>query len=833
MKMYMRLLLLIGCLLGSVARGQVPAPDTFFGHDLGSQFHRHHEVMAYVAAVAAASPRVQLQPYGQTYEGRELTLAFLSSERNLAQLETIRENNLRATGLLTGTIDGPRLPIVWLSYNIHGNESVSTEAAMQVLYQLVSQDTAQWLDDLIVVIDPCVNPDGRDRYVNWYQQVRHPQPVADPADLEHHEPWPGGRYNHYLFDLNRDWCWQTQQESQLRGAQYSRWLPQVHVDFHEMGPNSPYFFAPAARPFHPIITQWQREFQRLVGGNHAQAFDRAGWAYFTSEVYDLFYPSYGDTWPTYQGAIGFTYEQGGSGRAGLAYQVPTGDTLTLRDRIDHHYTTSLSTVATAHQQRERLLASFDQYFADARQGKDATYTAYHVSQANAAGKLTDLLDLLDRQQIRYQQASRDSRVRGYSYQANAEQSATIEAGDLILPVQQPQGHLLRVLFDPQAPLEDSLTYDLTAWALPYAYGLTAHALVESVPTEPYEASPFAPHRAPEAPAYAYLVAWEDLRAVRWLADMQAAGVVLRRSQGRLTVQGQTFAPGALVAMRADNPHQDLDGLAVRLANAHQVELTAVLTGRMMQGPDLGSDAYAVLPPVQVGLLRGPETSATRLGELWFCLEQEMGLPVHLLGTDYLDRVELAAYDVLILPEGRYQAFREQLIDYVRQGGRIVAIEGAIATFARNQTTLAASLQAQANETDNPPPSAKDDTWLQAYGERSQRYASGSVPGTIFRVQLDASHPLAYGLGEQYFALKHQRDTYPYLRGGWNVGTYPSGKPVSGFAGYQAQQAIAQSLAIGTESLGQGELVYLVDSPCFRAFWQGGKLLLANAIWLAE
>ena len=821
-------------LIGSGLQGQISSPATFFGHPLGSQFHRHHEVMDYVKAVAAASPRVELQPYGKTYEGRELALLLVSSEENLAQLETIRQNNLKATGLLPGKPSGPRKPVVWLSYNIHGNESASTEAAMQVLYQLATQDTANWLDELVVIIDPCVNPDGRDRYVNWYQQVRHATPISDPRDIEHREPWPGGRYNHYLFDLNRDWCWQIQQESQLRGVHYAAWMPQVHVDFHEMGPQSPYFFAPAARPFHPIINRWQREFQQLVGSNHARYFDAAGWLYFTSESYDLFYPSYGDTWPTYQGAIGFTYEQGGSGRAGLAFEREAGDTLTLGERLAHHYTTSLSTIEAAYQARQRLLDNYDQYFAEAQQGKGAAFAAYVISRDNAPGNLQPLRDMLDRMNIRYGRATRTQQIMGRAYDTKNRRSIEVKPGDLVIESAQPQGHLVRVLFDPEAELEDSLTYDLTAWALPYAFGLKAAAVVAPVATEPMAAeSPFR-LQVPDEPAYAYLVDWDGLPAVRWMADMMEAGFRLRRSEGDLVLKGRRFAPGTLVVTRADNRNRDLDAEAVRLANLHQVGIFAARSGWAEQGSDLGSSSFPVVITPKVAMVRGESLSATRMGELWYYLEQEIGYPFHMLPLDALSSSGLARYDVLILPSGRYDTQESMIYEFVRNGGRVVALEEAIELFAQGNTALGEAIQVSQASNAMPTPGPKDNAWLPRYGQQGREEASESVPGSVFAVQLDPTHPLAYGLGQTYYALKHRDTAYPYLRAnGWNVGVYPRGQPLSGFAGQAAQRRIDRSLAIGVESIGRGEVVYLVDSPCFRAFWQGGKLLLANAIFGGE
>ncbi|MEM9258691.1 MAG: M14 metallopeptidase family protein, partial [Bacteroidota bacterium] len=326
---------------------QITPPSDFLPHKLGETFTPHHLLVDYYQAVAGASPRVKLEQYGTTNEDRPLLLAFVSSIKNLERLEAIRENNLRIAGLLPGAPD-PNLEdiaIVWLSYTVHGNEAAGVEASMGVLYDLANTGnprTTEWLKNTVVVLDPCLNPDGNNRYSNWYRQQATLGLDPNPATREHNEPWPGGRVNHYLFDLNRDWAWQTQVESQQRMVQYKQWMPHIHADLHEQGYTSPYYFAPAAAPFHEYITDWQADFQTEIGKNHARYFDANGWLYFTRERFDLLYPSYGDTWPTFNGAIGMTYEQGGHSRAGRAIDLPNGDTLTLFDRVEHHRTTSLS-----------------------------------------------------------------------------------------------------------------------------------------------------------------------------------------------------------------------------------------------------------------------------------------------------------------------------------------------------------------------------------------------------------------------------------------------------------------------------------------------------------
>ena len=271
-------LLVVLCATNTAVGQNIPSPSAFLGYEIGGNFSRHHQVVGYFEALAKASPAsMKLQAYGSTNEGRPLMVAFIASPENMAKLESIRQNNLRTAGLVQGAPEPNSPVIVWLSYNVHGNEPSSSEAAMKTAHYLLTDNrAAEWLKNTVVVIDPCINPDGRDRYVNWYNSMKGTKMNPDPQSREHSEPWPGGRSNHYNFDLNRDWAWQTQVETQQRIKVYNQWMPQIHVDFHEQGVNEPYYFAPAAEPFHEVITPWQRSFQETIGRNHAKYFDQNG-----------------------------------------------------------------------------------------------------------------------------------------------------------------------------------------------------------------------------------------------------------------------------------------------------------------------------------------------------------------------------------------------------------------------------------------------------------------------------------------------------------------------------------------------------------------------------
>ncbi|MBT8271765.1 MAG: zinc carboxypeptidase, partial [Bacteroidia bacterium] len=365
------------------------SPEDFLGYELGTEFSRHHQVVDYFKYVADALPRqVELIQYGQTYERRPLYTAIISTESNMARIEQIKQDHLKNAGITSGDSTTPETAIVWLSYNVHGNEASSTEASMLTLFKLLTEKQS-WLENTVVIIDPCINPDGRDRYANWYNMTASKPYDIDQQASEHNEPWPGGRPNHYLFDLNRDWAWASQIESQSRLKIYNKWLPHIHVDFHEQGMNEPYYFAPAAEPYHEIISDWQRDFQVQIGKNHARYFDSEGWLFFTKERFDLFYPSYGDTYPTFMGAIGMTYEQGGHGRGGLGVLNDEGIVLTLKDRIAHHTTTGLSTVEISSNNAVKLNQEFRKFFNNSK----LKYKSY-VLQGDA-DKIDALRTLLD------------------------------------------------------------------------------------------------------------------------------------------------------------------------------------------------------------------------------------------------------------------------------------------------------------------------------------------------------------------------------------------------------------------------------------------------------
>ncbi len=813
---------LISLTIYPVAAQQIPSPEMFLGYELGSEFTLHFKVVDYYQKVAELSPRMKLLQYGETYEGRPLYVAFISTPANLERLDEIRMNNLRLAGLESGEgeADGPA--IVWLSYNVHGNESSSTEASMKTLHYLTNPENSEagdWLENVVVIMDPCINPDGRDRYVNYYKQYRQHPVSADPYAMSHREDWPGGRVNHYLFDLNRDWFWTSQQESQQRLALYNQWMPQIHVDFHEQSPNSPYYFAPGSEPYHQIITDWQRQFQKEIGANHAGYFDKENWVYFTSEVFDLLYPSYGDTYPMFNGAIGMTYEQAGGGGAGLAVKTEYGDTLFLSDRIAHHFTTGISTVEIASRESNRLLAEYRKYFATR---PDNPVRAYIIPAAGQEDKTNRLLRLLDRHRIAYSQASESRRLNVFDYRSKGNRTYSSSNEDIVITTNQPKGRLVQALFEPSTFLADSITYDITAWNLPYAFGLTAYASSSDVSTQPYEKRVVAPFELPEKKSYGYVLPYESVDDGIYLGALLREGIGVGVLNEPAALNGTNFSRGSLVILRANNQfHDAFDETIERLARQYDRHPLPVYTGLATAGIDLGSENISRIRPVKAGLLAGPDTDPNDVGQVWHFFERELEYPITLLRKESVSDRVLKEFDVIVLADGSYGDVQDELFEFAEEGGRIVALGDASALFAESEKFNLMYTDREIK---------RDSLKLSNHSMRSREYTQRDIPGAIFSTRMDPTHPLVYGIGTTYETLTRGTTSYLLPNGSQVAVLEDTPVPLNGFAGNDALGKIGGKVIIGMERYGRGSVVYLPDNPLFRSMWDQGKLLLINAVF---
>lgn len=823
--------------LSGQATAQLQSPEAFLGYKIGTRYTPHFKIVNYFQHVAATVPAmVQVQQYGETNEGRPLLLSFISTAGNMQKLDAIRMNNLRLANLAidkAAAMEENAPAIVWLSYNVHGNETSSSEAAMLTLYELVNPantKTKEWLKNTVVVIDPCINPDGRDRYINWYTSVVGKNYNPSKMAREHREPWPGGRTNHYNFDLNRDWAWQTQVESQQRMIMYNQWLPQVHVDFHEQGINEPYYFAPAAEPFHEVITPWQREFQTAIGKNNARYFDEKGWLYFTKERFDLLYPSYGDTYPTYNGSIGMTYEQGGIG-AGLGIMNDENDTLTLVDRAQHHFTTSLSTIEISSLNAGKLIKEFHQFFNDAVRTGVGVYKSYVVKyDASQAERFEQLKSLLDKNGIQYAAAS-NGLAKGLNYQTRREESFSLTAADMVIPSQQPRSAMAKVLFEPEPKLADSVTYDITAWSLPYAYGLLAYASKDKIASS----GSLAPKEKllNVNTSYGYVIPWTGVNAAKTAGHLLQKGILLRFAEQPFEIDGKKFDRGAVIVLKTANKKfgNDLWNTVRAIADKDGTSLIPVSSGFVDKGFDFGSDMVHPLQAPRIVLLTGEGINGNAAGEIWHFFDQQLDYPVTLVNSTDLNRLNWNDVDVLIMPDGVYRFLNnkeelEAFKTWINKGGRVVALEGAVNQLARTDIGIKLKKGEDAGKKDN------TDTYadLHDYQNREREYVSVFTPGSIWKVALDNSHPLAFGYPSYYYTLKMDDTVYEFLKDGWNVGVIKKENQVAGFVGARLQPAVKDALLFGVQPMGNGSISYLADNLLFRSFWENGKLMFCNALF---
>ncbi|MBP7272745.1 MAG: zinc carboxypeptidase [Saprospiraceae bacterium] len=812
------------------AQGKIQSPNEFLPHKLGDNFTPHHLLVDYFEYVDANSDAVQLQRYGYTKQTRPLLLAAISTKANMQNLETIRKDNLRRCGhLKDGVAPTTNIAIAWLSFSVHGNEAAGSEASMQVLFDLVNSLTvnneiSKWLENTVVLIDPSLNPDGYSRFTNWYRDVSGIYANVNADAREHQEPWPYGRVNHYLFDLNRDWAWLTQLESQYRAKVYHEWMPHIHPDFHEQGYNEPYYFAPAAQPYHTYITNWQREAQVGVGQNHAKYFDANGWLYFTKEIFDLLYPSYGDTYPTYNGAVGMTYEQGGID-AGRAIMTNNKDTLKLIDRITHHTATALSTVEYTSLNANNIVKNFEKYYNDAQSNPVGDYKTYILH--GAPKKLKAISDLLSAHHIENGTTASGQKINGFNFNKQKENSFTTTAEDLVVSMYQPMSTLAQILLEPSVALVDSLTYDITAWSLPYAYGVECYALKQNIALSGGYKLAEAKQKLPNK-VYAFAIKVGGLQDYKAILNLLSKKIQIRYNIETTSINGNTFSPGTYFLLRGDNADQTNFSELVSLNVPDAIPLT---TGFADKGVDLGSAKLLLVKQPKIAVVYGEEVSNNEYGQVWHYFDNDLAYPFTPISLKQISTIDLSAYNTLILPEGYYNfdsASTATIQTWISKGGKLIAIGNGISSI-EGKGDFAIAKKESKNKDEEKADEEDISKLIDHYSERERKALTNFIPGAIFKTTMDATNPYAYNVGSEYYSLKTGGYKYALLKKGVNVGYIEKNPYISGFVGAKLKEALNESLVLGVQEMGRGTAVYLVDNPLFRGFWYQGKMLFSNIL----
>jgi hypothetical protein len=831
---------------------RVPRPESVLGYPLGARFTSWDRIVAYLETLDAASAKVKMWEYGHSYEGRPLKLVAISSAENIERLDEIRANlqRLADPGSLTGS-ERERLlrhtpAVVWLAYGVHGNEASSAEAAMGTAYVLAAAqgEMAQMLESLVVLVDPLQNPDGRERYINGYRQRKGDDANPHRTSAEHFEPWPGGRQNHYVIDLNRDWAWASQQETRQRIAAYRSWEPQVYVDFHEMGTESSYFFPPAAEPINPLIDRRILGWLDKFGRANAAAFDHQGWVYFKEENYDLFYPGYGDSYPSLRGAVGMTYEMAGGGRAGSAMALQDGTVLTLADRVARHLTTSLATVRTAAKNGRKLLEDFTA--GRAKAGGEPARTFLWPADQQESRALAELLTLHGVKVSQLKQPV-EVPVKPLSRGAGEPQPRKLAAGTYAVSTAQPLGNLIAALMELESPMNKGLLdrqrqrleqnldaefYDITAWSLPLAYNVRTWVAAGDVAGKA-ALEPVAGGIRGEGDL-GWLVPPQGIASYRLAAALQKRQVRYRVALAAFTGGGASYPAGTLFIPRRANPDTLRDSLHA-LLQEDRLTAQAVASSWDFKG-SLGSHDMAAVRPVRVGLISGDGVDATSFGFLWHLLDRQIGLDHDRLDLAQIRQIPLSDFDVLVLPSGTYDdhvgdKVKEALDAWVKAGGVLVAIGDAVSWLQDKElTTIKRWMPPKKTDADESK-DAEDPEVSETPLEKQLAAKPIFTPGAVLATRMQSQHALTLGLTtppdvlyEGSLVLKATNDPRQ------DVLLALDDRPVvAGFAWPEAERRLAGSLLVGTEQRGRGSVVLFAEDPAYRLFWRGTTPILLNAL----
>jgi Zinc carboxypeptidase len=841
----------------------IPSPASFLGYEPGSQFTNYALLVRYLYALSEASDRVELHEYARTYENRPLHYLVITSKSNHERLEEIRLANLRLVSRDTPVEDAEALiagqPVItWLSYNVHGNEPSSSEAAMQVAWRLAASlddETDQLLENSVIIIDPAINPDGRDRYVNWYRSARSAILNRNSVDYEHDEPWPQGRTNHYWFDLNRDWVWLVHPESRGRIAAYRTWMPQVHMDYHEQGFNNNYFTMPGQSPRNLNLPDAYDDWADTFGRANAAAFDEKQVNYFTRESFDFFYPGYGSSYPSNMGAIGMLSEQGGHSRGARAVTTNDGYVLTLRQRIFDHFTTSMAVIRTAVANREGLLEYFRSFFGPETDKSETR--AYLLPDDGGNGYTYDVIDILLRHGVRIDRASEEFEVRdASSYRDGDVHRRRFKPGTFVIRTDQEEHVFINTLMQRQMEIEDSVMYDMATWSIPLAYNLDAawtnSALaVESEPVLDTPAYDFGVENR-EA-QYAYAIDWSQRNAPRALSLLWEEGYRVRSARKTFSLGAREFSRGSLVILIGRNldrtPHIAID--MDRIAEAARVRIVGFDSGRVDEGTDLASASNRPVERPRTGLVVDDPTSSYTAGQLWFLFDQWTGFGIDRIRARRIASMSLKEYRVLVLPGGRYSSVFdsttvEKLRSWVSAGGTLVATESA-ATFLTGDRSGLTGVKLTGGKKDKGAAGDRkkaektgmdrvrtDTPGYTTYEARRDSSGLKRIPGSALRGIVDISNPLAFGVKSEVYSLKFNSDALEPSESLQTVGYYdPDPKTIlaSGYASQINRRKLAGKTFAAVQNIGSGRVVFLVDNTQYRLFWVGTARMVQNAVML--
>jgi len=827
----------------------IPTHEKVLGYKPGDRISWHSALIKYLEALAAAQPgRMKIWDYATTWEGRKLVYAAIASPDNMRRLAEIQAgyqklSDPRKTAQTEARKLIETLPsVVWLGYGVHGNEISSPDAALVTAYQLLAARkdpvVEKILANVVVLIDPLQNPDGRDRFVHHFEQSEGIEPDANPSALEHTEPWPSGRTNHYHFDMNRDWFALTQPETRGRIKALLQWFPLVFIDLHEMGADSTYYFTPEAVPFNPHLTREQKSSLDWFGKNNARWFDKYGFSYFTREVYDAFYPGYGASWPSFHGSIAATYEQAST--RGLLMRRRDETTFRFRDTVRQHFVASIATLETSADYRKQLLQNFWDYRRTAvEEGNKESIREYRIFRRPDASAADKLAQILAEQGVEVHRASDRYVVR----------------------MSQPAKRLARTLLDPQVNMDDFFVkeqerlrkkklpdeiYDVTGWSLPYLFNVETAASADVTPGEMTLVQPGSPKGSVTGgrAEVAYLAPWGTQAAGRFLTAVLREGLRVHSSDKSFQQGTRTFPRGTLIVKVKENAESVHDTVN-RIAAGSGAEVVATNTGWVEEGVNFGSRYVVQIRKPTIAIAWDQPVNPGSAGHTRFVLERQFQFPATPVRTQLLATTDLAKFHVLILPDGSYNtSILARLKDWVQDGGTLIGIGGAMTMLADPKTGVLSIQQETLPKPAGEPKKVGDDgrvpgTFLASQADYEKAIEPESltpdrVAGVVVKAKTDPDHWVTAGAPEHLYALMNGRTVFAPIKidKGANAAVFlgPDQLLASGYLWEENRKLLAYKPLVVVQRLGRGHVIGFTADPNYRAFMDGMNVLFLNAVF---
>ena len=809
------------------------SPDAFLGYSVGTHHTRYDQLVSYFEYLSKVSDRVKFQTTGRTYEYRPQLMVAFSSSENLAKMEKIRAEHLSLTDPSKAMPKVDNMPVVLqLGYNVHGNEASGGEAAILTAYYLAACESPEVVNALrqsVIFIEPVINPDGRDRFVNRVNMHKGMPPVADPLDREHNEVWPSGRVNHYWFDLNRDWFLAVHRESKNRLNFYHQWYPNVVTDHHEMGTNSTHFFEPSKKSAeNPIVPAYvYRTLNDTFATYFEQAMNEIGSLYYTKESFDNLYPGYGSSYPDIEGGIGFLFEQASA--RGHVQESQHGE-LTFSFAVRNQLVNAIATIKASVAERENLLKFQREFFTSALSaGKQSVVKGYVVGAPNDPTRNQAFLNML-----------LNHRVDSYPLKGEYSQGGvTFKPGSAyFIPSAQPQYRMVRSIFEKPTSFADSVFYDASAWNLPLAYGLPHVEVKAAIPVVGEKVSVETLSNLPgEFPKsnYAYLLEATDFNTHKALYQLLNKNLIVKVGSKPFTIgtdKGkQKFGYGALL-IPAKMQKINSDSLYTILRQVAQytgVNFSSVNTGFSTDGVDLGSNQFETVKLPKVLMPIGAGTSQYEAGEVWFMMDQYVGMPITKVDMAQLGRVDISKYDVIVMVNGQYPTdigFISKMKDWIENGGTLITFKSA-SEWAIKSKIVKEKLRA-----------LQDSTAIATrinHEDASANEGAKLTGGAIFSADLDITSPLGYGYTDRKIALYRNSNTLLEVsENAYNtVIKYDANPLLNGYVHPTALKKIASSAGLLIKTIGQGRTVLFSDNPNFRGTWLGTSRLFFNAVFYGK